>query len=196
MAKRCCPTRPSSQKPLRYLHRHRGLRPCEEFYQPHHGLLQLRVVQLLLAKEPQLFPRLKLEEVGQDRSVDAEAPRRAKNLQVEHLHIHRRRKQRRTDNQVVLAAVAPCAVEVGHLRDHARRRPPEQRGELLHRKACSVCRAAAESAVIDQQRRAQTQHDFARNEVLLALTGYDNSAVQDRSPLRGQRLRRRLQEVT
>jgi hypothetical protein len=87
--------------------------------------LQHRDIQLLLAEQSQLAAVLEAEEVRQTRRPDALGPRRLQQHPVDVREPGRVVAERGARRDVPLGAVGSRAVQVGHLGQHAGRRPGE-----------------------------------------------------------------------
>ncbi len=91
--------------------------------------------------------------------------------------------------------MAATSIQVRHLRQKTRRRSLEQPRQMLNREYGLVCSGTSVLVMVYEQRSAQGQHYFTRDEVHLACAGRNSFSRQNRPPLLVQRRIRRIEKL-
>ena len=114
--------------------------------------LQHGKIELLLAKQRQLASVLQSEEIRQASRAYALGAGRTQQHTVDAAEARWGIPKQSASENVPSSAVGTRTIQVGHLRQHAGRRPGEQPRQGRHRLRCLMRSATAEVTVIDQKR--------------------------------------------
>ena len=156
-ANTCCPTRAAAkQDSLGFQIRpHVGVAVLADLVAQ--GCFEHGDVEFLLAEQRELAALLQAQKVRQPGWADAFGPGGVQQDAVDGAEPGRIFAEHGAGQDIPPAAVGTRAVQVGHFRQHAGRRPREQAGQRRHRLRRAMCGTAAEVAVIHQKRSGEAE---------------------------------------